>query len=177
MAKDVKTMEDLFLEEIRDLMDAEKQIYKALPRMAKAATLPELIGVFNEHWEQTREHVDRLDRIFSEIGARSGGMKCVSMTGLLKEGDDIVRLTDPGLVRDAGLIAAAQRVEHFEMAGYGSASTFAQLLGRTNVAGLLDQTLNEEKEADDRLSEISESMVSQLNLRTRTAGIGGNYGA
>jgi ferritin-like metal-binding protein YciE len=161
MANDVKTMEDLFLEEIRDLMDAEKQITKALPKMAKATTSEELSEAFNEHLEQTRGHIERLERIFSEIGARSGGVKCKGMEGLLKEGDEMVSLTDPGLVRDAGLISAAQRVEHYEMAGYGSARTFAQLLGRDTAADLLQETLDEEKETDERLTEIAESMVNE----------------
>ncbi len=146
MAKDVKTMEDLFLEEIRDLLDAEKQITKALSKMAKAATSEELSEGFTEHLEQTRGHIERLERIFSDIGAKSGGVKCTGMEGLLKEGDEMIRLTEAGMVRDAGLIAAAQRVEHYEMAGYGSARTFAQLLGRTEAADLLEETLEEEKE-------------------------------
>lgn len=176
MAKDVKTMEDLFLEEIRDLLDAEKQITKALPKMARAARSPELSAAFNEHLEQTRGHIDRLERIFSDLGARSGGVKCKGMEGLLKEGDDLVGLTDPGTVRDAGLIAAAQRVEHYEMAGYGSARTFAQLLGRDQAADLLDQTLDEERETDQKLTEIAESMVNQRAMAesdTRTGGAGG----
>jgi ferritin-like metal-binding protein YciE len=173
MAKDVKTMEDLFLEEIRDLMDAEKQIVKALPKMAKAATSQELASAFNEHLEQTRGHVDRLDRIFSELGVKSGGVKCDGMDGLIKEGEDMIDMTDSGLVRDAALISAAQRVEHYEMAGYGSARTFAQLLGRTEAADLLDETLDEEKETDERLTEIAESMVNERAL----AESGGRTGA
>lgn len=171
MTKEVKTMEDLFLEEIRDLYDAEKQITKALPKMARAATSQELSAGFNEHLEQTRGHVERLEQIFSELGVKSGGVKCKGMEGLLKEGDEMVSLTDPGPVRDAGLIAAAQRVEHYEMAGYGSARTFAQLLGRNAAADLLEQTLDEEKETDEKLTEIAESMVNQRALSaTRTGG-------
>jgi ferritin-like metal-binding protein YciE len=172
MAKDVKSMEDLFLEEIRDLYDAEKQIIKALPKMAKAATSEELKKGFNEHLEQTRGHVERLDQIFSDLGARSGGVKCRGMEGLLKEGDEMVSLTDGGPVRDAGLISAAQRVEHYEMAGYGSARTFARLLGRDHAAELLNETLDEEKETDERLTEIAESMVNQ-----RAASASGRAGA
>jgi ferritin-like metal-binding protein YciE len=160
MAKDVKTMEDLFLEEIRDLMDAEKQITKALPKMAKATRSEELSAAFTDHLEQTRGHIERLERIFSEIGAKSGGVKCKGMEGLLKEGDEMVSLTDPGPVRDAGLIAAAQRVEHYEMAGYGSARTFALLLGRNDAANLLDETLEEERETDENLTTIAETMVN-----------------
>ena len=182
MAKDVKTMEDLFLEEIRDLLDAEKQIVKALPKMARATTSEELKNAFEDHLEQTRGHVERLERIFSAIGAKSGGVKCKGMEGLLKEGDEMVGHTDPGMVRDAGLIAAAQRVEHYEMAGYGSARTFAQLLGRTEAGDLLDQTLAEEKEADSLLSEIAETMVNERaaaesgGAGTRTGKAGGGSG-
>lgn len=178
MSKDVKNMEDLFLEEIRDLYDAEKQIVKALPKMAKACTSEELRNAFNEHLEQTRGHVDRLDRIFTALGAKSGGVKCTALEGLVKEGEEIISITDEGMVRDAGLIAAAQRVEHYEMAGYGSARTFAQHLGRNEAVQLLQQTLDEEKEADERLTEIAESMVNERaqaegGARTRTGGYGG----
>lgn len=177
MAKDVKTMEDLFLEEIRDLLDAEKQIIKALPKMVKAATAEELSSAFSEHLEQTRGHVERLERIFTAIGAKSGGVKCKGMEGVLKEGDEMVSLTEPGAVRDAGLIAAAQRVEHYEMAGYGAARTFAQLLGRTDAADLLEETLEEERETDENLTAIAESMVNSSAMeeggsRTGTAGRG-----
>jgi len=161
MAKDVTTMEDLFLEEIRDLLDAEKQITKALPKMAKATSTEELSTAFKDHLEQTRGHIDRLERIFSDMGAKSGGVKCKGMDGLLKEGDEMVSVTAPGAVRDAGLIAAAQRVEHYEMAGYGAARAFAQLLGRTEAADLLQETLDEEKEADGLLTSIAESMVNK----------------
>jgi ferritin-like metal-binding protein YciE len=172
MAKDVKTMEDLFLEEIRDLLDAEKQIVKALPKMVRATTSEELMDAFADHLDETRGHVERLERIFSAIGAKSGGVKCKAMQGLLKEGDEMVSITDPGMVRDAGLIAAAQRVEHYEMAGYGSARTFAQLLGRTEAAELLDETLNEEKKADSTLTEIAVSMVNQkAAARSGSAGM------
>jgi ferritin-like metal-binding protein YciE len=161
MAKDVTTMEDLFLEEIRDLLDAEKQITKALPKMAKATSSEELTNAFNDHLEQTRGHIDRLERIFSDMGAKSGGVKCKGMEGLLKEGDEMVGLTSPGTVRDAGLIAAAQRVEHYEIAGYGAARTFAQLLGRNEAGDLLQQTLDEEKETDELLTSLAESMVNK----------------
>jgi len=164
MATNVKTMEDLFLEEIRDLLDAEKQITKALPKMVKASTSEDLSAAFNEHLEQTRGHIQRLEQIFSDLGVKSGGVKCKGMEGLLKEGEEMIDMTDAGLVRDAGLIAAAQRVEHYEMAGYGSARTFAQLLGRTDAADLLEETLDEEKETDERLTEIAESMVNERAL-------------
>lgn len=161
MAKNVKSMEDLFLEEIRDLYDAEKQIIKALPKMAKATTSEELRTAFNEHLEQTRGHVDRLERIFSELQQKPGGVKCEGMQGLIGEGEELVSMTEAGMVRDAGLISAAQRVEHYEMAGYGSARTFAQLLGHDDAAELLEETLDEEKETDGRLTEIAEEMVNE----------------
>ena len=179
MAKDVKTMEDLFLENIRDLMDAEKQITKALPKMAKTATSEELTNAFQEHLEQTRGHIERLERIFAAMGYKPGGVKCAGMEGLLKEGDEMVRLTDAGMVRDAGLIAAAQRVEHYEMAGYGSARTFGQLLGHSEAADLLQQTLEEERKTDELLTEIAESMVNKRAAAesespgTRTGNAGG----
>jgi len=168
MAKDVRTMEDLFLEEIRDLMDAEKQIIKALPKVAKACTAQELIDGFNDHLEQTRTHVERLELIFTGLGAKSGGVKCKAMEGLLKEGEEMISITEPGMVRDAGLIAAAQRVEHYEMAGYGAARNFAQLLGRQEAAELLELTLVEEREADELLTEIAETMVNERAATSST---------
>lgn len=176
MAKDVKTMQDLFLEEIRDLYDAEKQITKALPKMAKATETEELREAFNEHLEQTRGQIDRLEQIFSALGEKPGGVKCKGMEGVISEGDEMVQLTETGPVRDAGLIAAAQRVEHYEMAGYGAARTFAQLLGHEDAANLLDETLDEERTTDERLTEIAESMVNEQaqaqssSPRTRKAG-------
>ena len=174
MAKDVKSMDDLFLEEIRDLNDAERQIIKALPKMAKATSSDELRTAFNEHLEQTRVHVDRLERIFSELNEKPGGVKCEGMQGLIEEGDELIGLTEMGTVRDAGLISAAQRVEHYEMAGYGSARTFAQLLGHDDATGLLEETLSEEKETDERLTEIAETMV---NERAVSEGATGRAGA
>jgi ferritin-like metal-binding protein YciE len=161
MAKDVRTMKDLFLEEIRDLYDGERQITKALPKMAKASSAQALQSAFNDHLEQTRGHVERLERIFTSLDAKSGGVKCKAMEGLLREGDDMVSATDPGNVRDAGLIAAAQRVEHYEMAAYGSARAFAELLGQSDAAKLLGETLAEEKEADRLLNEIAETTINR----------------
>jgi ferritin-like metal-binding protein YciE len=157
-------MEDLFLEEIRDLLDAEKQIVKALPKLQKAATSHQLTKAFADHLEQTRGHIERLERIFSQMGAKSGGVKCKGIDGLLKEADEMVVLTDPGSVRDAGLIAAAQRIEHYEMASYGAARTFAQLLGRAEAAELLQETLNEERQADEVLTSTAETMINSRAL-------------
>ena len=164
MTKSVKTMEELLIDELRDLMDAEKQITNALPKMVRTATSEELKNAFQEHLEQTRGQIERLEEVFTQIGAKPGVAKCAGMQGVLKDGDKLVSATEPGLVRDAGLIAAAQRVEHYEMAGYGSARTFAQLLGHSEAADLLEDTLGEEKEADERLTEIAESLVNAMAM-------------
>jgi ferritin-like metal-binding protein YciE len=157
-------MEELLIDELRDLMDAEKQIAKALPKMVRTATSRELSAAFQEHLEETNGQIERLEEVFTQIGAKAGDAKCAGMQGVLKDGDKLVSATEPGLVRDAGLIAAAQRVEHYEMAGYGSARTFAQLLGHNEAADLLEDTLDEEKEADQRLTEIAESMVNAMAM-------------
>lgn len=155
------TMQELFLDELRDLYDAEKQLTKALPEMADAASTEELRSAFEEHLEQTKGHVQRLDQIFEELGAKSSGKKCAAMVGLIKEGNEVVEDSDESAVRDAGLIAAAQKVEHYEMSGYGSARTHAQLLGNTRAASLLKETLDEEKAADAKLNEIAMSFINE----------------
>jgi len=157
---DVLTMNDLLVTELRDLYDAEKQIIKALPKMAKAARSEELKSAFIDHLSDTENQISRLEQIFNTLGEKSGGEKCDAMHGLLKEGDKMIDQTDEGYVRDAGLIAAAQRVEHYEMAGYGSARTFAQLLGFNDMAALLEQTLGEEKETDALLTDLAEGMIN-----------------
>lgn len=161
MASEILTMEDLFLDEIRDLYDAEQQIITALPKMMKAAESQDLKDAFEEHLAQTQIQASRLEQIFNTMGEKSGGEKCDAMQGLIKEGEKLIDNTDAGPVRDAGLIAAAQRVEHYEMAGYGSARTFAQLLGHSDAASLLEETLDEEKETDEKLTDIAESMVNE----------------
>jgi ferritin-like metal-binding protein YciE len=160
MAK-IATMEDLFLDEIRDLYDAERQLTKALPKMADAAASEELRDAFEEHLGQTETHVQRLERIFEELGEKATGKKCAAMTGLIKEGDEIVGASDQTAVRDAGLIAAAQKVEHYEISGYGSARTHAELLGNGSAVSLLDETLAEEKEADDKLNELALTLINE----------------
>jgi ferritin-like metal-binding protein YciE len=160
MAK-VATLDDLFLDELRDLYDAEKQLTKALPKMAKAASSDELRTAFESHLEETQNQVGRLDQVFEMLGEKATGKKCAAMTGLIKEGDEIVSSTDDSSVRDAGLIAAAQKVEHYEMSGYGSARTHAQILGHVEAVSLLEETLNEEKQADRKLNSIAESVVNE----------------
>lgn len=165
MATQVLSMHDLFLDELRDLYDAEKQIVKALPKMAEAAQAPKLKSGFERHLKQTTTHVTRLEQIFETLGEKPTGEKCDAMQGLLKEGEKVIHNTDEGSVRDAGLIAAAQRVEHYEMAAYGSARTFAQILGQTDAASLLEETLQEEKDTDQKLTEIAQKIVNEKALR------------
>jgi ferritin-like metal-binding protein YciE len=157
----LKTMGDLFLDTLQDLYDAEKQITKALPKMSKAASSEDLKAAFEEHLEVTRGQVERLERIFDKLHKKPGGKKCAAMEGLIEEGEELVEEGEPSAVLDAGLIGAAQKVEHYEMAGYGTARTFAQILGHTEAAELLQETLDEEKETDSRLTEIAESMVNE----------------
>jgi ferritin-like metal-binding protein YciE len=156
-----KTMDDLFLDTLRDLYDAEKQITKALPKMSKAATSEDLQAAFNEHLEVTRRQVERLDRVFQDLGEKGGGKKCAAMEGLLEEGRELMAEFEPSALLDAGLIGAAQKVEHYEMAGYGTARTFANLLGHQEAAQLLQQTLDEEKETDLKLTDLAESLVNE----------------
>ncbi len=160
MAK-VSTLEELFLEELRDLYDAEKQLTKALPKMARAASSEELRAAFEEHLQQTEGQVERLEQIFESLGEKATGKKCAAMAGLVKEGDEIASEVEGTAVRDAGLIAAAQKVEHYEIAGYGSARTHAQMIGNEEAAQLLEETLDEEKETDERLTELAENTVNQ----------------
>jgi ferritin-like metal-binding protein YciE len=159
MAK-LATMDDLFIDEIRDLYDAEKQLTKALPKMAKASSSPDLRTAFENHLEETQGHVERLEEIFESLGQKGSGKKCAAMAGLIKEGDELASEMDASPVRDAGLIAAAQKVEHYEISGYGSARAHAQLLGHTAAVSLLDLTLNEEKEANRKLNDLAESDIN-----------------
>jgi ferritin-like metal-binding protein YciE len=156
----VKTLEALFLEELRDLYSAESQIIEALPKMVEGATDKELKAAFKEHLTVTKAQVKRLDTIFKQLGEDTEGKVCKGMKGLLAEGDSVMKeVTDPE-VRDAALIAAAQRVEHYEIAGYGTARTFAKRLGHTESAKLLDETCKEEGAADHLLTRIAEGHVN-----------------
>jgi ferritin-like metal-binding protein YciE len=182
MAK-VTTMEDLFLDEIRDLYDAEKQLTKALPEMAHAASSDELRYAFEEHLDETVNQIERLERIFEALGEKPTGKKCAAMTGLIKEGNEMVSASEETAVRDAGLIAAAQKVEHYEISGYGSARTHAEMLGNDKAVRLLDETLFEEREADERLNDLANSLINEEaaggsnvapNGRPRTRAAGGS---
>jgi ferritin-like metal-binding protein YciE len=165
MAK-ITTMEELFLDEIRDLYDAEKQLIKALPEMAKAASSDELRDAFEEHLEQTKIQAQRLERICEALGEKATGKKCAAMTGLIKEGNEIVGASGDTAVRDAGLIAAAQKVEHYEISGYGSARTHAGILGNGGAVRLLEETLFEEKEANERLTELARYLINDEAARS-----------
>jgi len=156
----LKTLQDLFLHELKDLYSAENQLVKALPKMAKAATNEELKAGFEEHLEQTKGHVERLEQIGEQLGAKLGGHKCKAMEGLIEEGAELIHEDAEDAIRDAGLIGAAQRVEHYEIAGYGTAIALANGLGHSDAAELLQQTLDEEKETDAKLTEIAESTVN-----------------
>lgn len=160
----VKTMEDLFLDQIEDLYDAEKRLVKALPKMADASTSPELRSAFQKHLRETENHVQRLNRVFQSIGKDAKGKTCDAMKGLISEGEDVVDDIDESMLRDAGLIAAANRVEHYEMAAYGSARTFAEALGNREAATELEATLEEEKNADETLTRIATTSVNQQAL-------------
>ena len=144
-----KSMQDLFNEELEDLYDAEKQIVKALPKVAEAVASEELRDALEEHLEQTKQHVTRLEQVFQSIGREAKAKKCEGMKGLLEEGENVISELDKSPVRDAALIAAAQKVEHYEISGYGTLRTFAQLLGHDQAVELLEETLEEEKEADE----------------------------
>lgn len=157
----VETMQELFIDELKDLYSAEKQITRALPKLAKAATSEDLKAAFLNHLKETNGQIERLEQIFEKLGKSPKGKNCVGMKGVLEEGSEVLKDTDKGIVRDAALIAAAQRVEHYEMAGYGSAREMAKMLGQPEIARLLDDTLAEEKAADSKLSGISKQVNSE----------------
>ena len=154
----VENLEQLFINELKDIYSAEKQITKALPKMAKSAKSEELRSAFEEHLEQTKGHIERLDQIFEKLGKTSRGKTCHGMQGLIEEGQEVRQEAEKGDVRDAALISAAQRVEHYEIAAYGTVRTYANLLGRKDAAKLLEQTLEEEKQTDEKLNEIAEQI-------------------
>lgn len=157
----MKTLNDLYVDELRDLYNAETQLLEALPKMAEAATHRELKAAFKEHLTVTKEQVKRLEQIFKDLGESPEGKICKGMKGLIAEGNEAIKeIKDPD-VRDAALIGAAQRVEHYEMAGYGTARTFARRLGYTDAAKLLDTTIHEEGDADHKLTQIAESQINE----------------
>lgn len=156
----VSTFEELSLEGLRDIYDAEHQITEALPQMAQAASSPKLRQAFETHLEQTRNQIKRLDRVFEQMGAQAERKTCLAAKGLIAEGTQHMKETEAGPIRDAAMIESAQKVEHYEMAAYGTARTYARLAGITVVADLLQETLDEEEETDRLLTQIAESVVN-----------------
>jgi len=154
------TLDDLLIEQLQDLYDAEQRLLNALPKMESAATHQQLKAALREHLGQTQGHVGRLERVFSMLNCSNERETCEAMKGLIREGEEIIDSSGDDAVRDAALIAAAQKVEHYEIASYGTLRTLAQTLGRHDVAQILAQTLEEEKQADQRLTQIAESTAN-----------------
>ena len=165
----VKTVQDLFVEELRDIYHAERQITKALPKMAKAASSPELKQAFELHLEQTRGQIDRLDQVFEQLDVAKRGKKCEAMEGLLEEARSTMEEIEDESVLDVGMIINAQKVEHYEIAGYGSLVALAKQLGHDEAASLLAETLDEEKETDQKLNEVALSMANPERRRANPA--------
>ena len=157
------SLQDLYVEQLRDLYSAENQLVKALPKMAKAAQSSTLREAFEHHLEQTRGHVDRLEQIFTAMDESPKGRKCSGMEGLVEEGEEVIKEQSSSDALDAGLIASAQRVEHYEIAAYGTVRTFAGLLGDEEAVNLLQQTLDEEKETDEKLTELAKEINPQAS--------------
>ena len=155
------TLEELLQDELKDIYDAEKQLTKALPKLAKKATNQELREAIEDHLNQTMQHLERLEQAFEQMGMPARGKKCEGMQHLIGEGDEMISDTEDGDARDAVMIAAAQKVEHYEIASYGTIRTWANLLGHSDVAALMEETLEEEKETDQRLTSIAESFVNE----------------
>jgi ferritin-like metal-binding protein YciE len=154
----VESLQELFLDELKDLYSAEKQITRALPKLVKAATSPKLKDAFQSHLEETNGQIERLETIFEMLKKKGTGKTCEGMKGVLSEGTEVVGETKKGDLRDAGLITAAQRVEHYEMAGYGGVREYARLLGQKDIMALLDATLKEEEAADKKLTTIAKEV-------------------
>lgn len=154
------TLHDLYVDELKDLYNAENQVLKALPKMAKAASAPKLAAAFTGHLAETKIHIERLETIFKQLDTSPKGKKCKAMEGLLTEGQDLMAQDADPSVMDAALIAAAQRVEHYEMAGYGCVRTYARLLGEEQAADMLQKTLDEEGATDKKLTKLAESVIN-----------------
>jgi ferritin-like metal-binding protein YciE len=150
-----ENLQELLIDELKDIYSAEKQIIRALPKMAKAAKSPALRQAFETHLDETKGQIERLDQIFETLGKKAGGKVCHGMQGVIEEGKEMMDELEKGDVRDAGLISAAQRVEHYEIAAYGTVREYAKMLGQKDVAKLLDQTLEEEKATDEKLNSIA----------------------
>jgi ferritin-like metal-binding protein YciE len=156
----MESLKDLYLEQLRDLYSAETQLVDALPKLAESATSPDLKNGFNHHLRQTRDHVARLERIFDTLGEKPTGQTCHGMKGLVKEGEEMVKAKGDPDVHDAGLIAAAQRVEHYEIAAYGTVRAYAEVLGQSDAVLTLNRTLQEEKDTDLKLTELARNHIN-----------------
>ena len=156
----METFEELFEETLRDIYYAEKAILKALPRMAKKATSEDLAAAFTAHYEETEQQVGRLEEIFEGMGKKARGKKCPAIDGILEEGAEIMKEAEDDTVRDAGMLAAAQAVEHYEISRYGTLKAWAEKLGMMDAAGLLDETLQEEKATDEKLTSLADSEIN-----------------
>jgi ferritin-like metal-binding protein YciE len=154
----VNTIDELFVEELKDIYSAEQQITKTLPKLVEAASSTDLRGAFEHHLKETRGHVERLEQVFEILGVKPKSKTCDGMKGILSEGSEMLHETGPGEIRDAALISAAQRVEHYEMAAYGTVRSYAEQLDQPEIAKLLQETLEEEKAADKRLTQISQKV-------------------
>lgn len=161
----LRTLHDLFVHQLRDVYSAERQLLQALPRMAKAVTSDDLRGALEAHLGETEEQVTRLDEVFEQLGVTSRGMKCKAMEGLIEEGKELLDEDIDEDVLDAGIIAAAQRIEHYEIAAYGTLCAYARSLGQDSALALLETTLDEEKAADDKLTEVAEGGINALAMR------------
>ena len=159
----VDNLREMFVEELKDLYNAENQLVKALPKMAKAATSADLKRAFESHLKETKIHVERLEEVFESLDETAKGKKCKAMEGLVEEGSEWMEEDADEDVMDAGLIACAQRVEHYEIAGYGCVRTYAQLLGETKAASLLQKTLDEEGACDKKLTQLAERINVEAN--------------
>ncbi|MBS0000368.1 MAG: ferritin-like domain-containing protein [Cyclobacteriaceae bacterium] len=157
----IESFSDLFVHELKDLYSAESQLIEALPKMAKAASSQKLVDAYKSHFEETKKQKERLERIAEMLGVDVKGETCEAMKGLIKEGEDVIEAKAPDNLKDAALIAAAQRVEHYEMAGYGTAVYFADMLQEHEVSDLLAETLDEEKAADSKLNKIAMESINQ----------------
>ena len=163
------TLKELYVNELRDLYNAEGQLVKALPKMAKAASSDELKEAFEKHLEQTKGHIERLEEVFGEIGEKTKGKTCQAMKGLIEEGSEVLKADGEDSVLDAAIIVAAQKVEHYEIALYGSLAAFAKSLGLQDAAQLLNETLAEEKAAGAKLSEIGETLLANQSGKRQAA--------
>ena len=161
-SRDIKSMDDLFIHTLRDIYYAENQIVKSLPEMIEKATSPELKQGFQTHLQETKEHVRRLDQVFQMVGQQAKGVDCPAIDGILEEAEDVVGEVDDQDVMDAAMIAAAQAVEHYEISRYGALVSWAKQLGRNDCASLLEQTLQEEKATDKKLTTLAEAKVNAL---------------